>query len=290
MSPRHGADSPYGFTKQEAEWLRSARENVSKFPEFSGLPKIHKKPVAFRPIIPCHSVVSGPPAKMLSKMLKPAISATWSIIKNSNDVANKLSSIKLDNTKKVYLLSADVVSCYTNIPTEKLAGVCERALYKAPINKERILSDMKLSKKLCAIANDRLVFKYTNVKGDEEFYLQKRGLAMGVACSPDLANLFLAENETHMSELANVLYYGRFIDDMLLILYADSLDEALEFAKVVIPPPEGMQFKWEGSPNRLVFLDMEIFVSPNESCIDFRPYHKPLNHFERIHWLSKHPL
>ena len=287
--PLHSEASPYKFTKQEVEWLRSSKELVNNFPEFSGLPKIHKKPFAFRPIVPCHSVVSGPPAKMLSKMLKPAIKATWSIIRNSGEVASKLSSIKLDPTKKVYLLSADVVSCYTNIPLEKLPEVCERALYKYPNHKERLLSDMRLSKKLCRIANDRLVFSYTNELGIKEYYLQRKGLAMGVACSPDLANLFLAEHETHMSEQADVLYYGRFIDDMLLVLYANSLEDALKFAKRVLPPPEGMQFKWEGSPNRIVFLDLEIFVNAGEDIINFRPYRKPLNHFERIHWSSKHP-
>ena len=36
-------------------------------PRFYGIPKIHKYPVKFRPIIPCHSVVFNPAAKFISK-------------------------------------------------------------------------------------------------------------------------------------------------------------------------------------------------------------------------------
>lgn len=66
---------PLGMTKQEKLSLRSTEKKAEKFPTFAGLPKIHKKPFAFRPIIPCHSAVCNPAAKLLSKLLKPAIIA-----------------------------------------------------------------------------------------------------------------------------------------------------------------------------------------------------------------------
>jgi hypothetical protein len=39
-------------------------------PTFYGVPKIHKKPWKARPIMPCHSTILAPFAKVLSKLLK----------------------------------------------------------------------------------------------------------------------------------------------------------------------------------------------------------------------------
>jgi len=69
---------------------------------------------------------------------------------------------------------------------------------------------------------------------------------MGAACSPDLANLYLAEFEQHTINESSILYYERYIDDMLAIVVADDLESALQFMKNSVAPT-GMTLKWEGS-------------------------------------------
>ena len=45
-----------------------------------GIPKIHKEPVNFRPILPCHSAIQNSAAKFISKMLKPLIAEAQTVI------------------------------------------------------------------------------------------------------------------------------------------------------------------------------------------------------------------
>ena len=66
------------------------------YPQFHGLPKIHKKPTGFRPIIPCHSVCFNPAAKFVSKELKPLILSAPSIIHGTKDLFTRLSQLRID--------------------------------------------------------------------------------------------------------------------------------------------------------------------------------------------------
>lgn len=97
-------------------------------PNFYIIPKIHKSPVKARPIIPCHSVVQGPVAKFVSKMLKDIVKSKQGIIHKSKDLILKLHSIKnslallkSDNgvMKKLFIVSGDVMAFYPNINCEK---------------------------------------------------------------------------------------------------------------------------------------------------------------------------
>jgi hypothetical protein len=59
--------------------------------------------------------------------------------------------------------------------------------------------------------------------------LQKRGLAMGIVDSPHLAHLLGWYYERKCKILDNPLipFYGRYIDDVFAIVYANSEEEAL---------------------------------------------------------------
>jgi len=81
------------------------------------------------------------------------------------------------------------------------------------------------------LANYNLLCEFNSV-----VYHQIQGLAMGVACSPDIANLWGAYFEDHhilIDEVwqQHVPFYRRFIDDMFMIVYANSADEALRIAQ-----------------------------------------------------------
>ncbi|PPQ86035.1 hypothetical protein CVT26_012306, partial [Gymnopilus dilepis] len=88
------------------------------FPQFYGIPKIHKKPTGFRPIVPCHSVVFNPAAKFISKELKPLVKAAETIIHGTKDMLGRLSQTRIDARRKWYFVTGDVVAYYPNIPLE----------------------------------------------------------------------------------------------------------------------------------------------------------------------------
>ena len=66
------------------------------------------------------------------------------------------------------------------------------------------------------IVMDDLVFQFQN-----DFYVQKDGIAMGVACSPDVANLYgLFFEQRIVPQIEDLVFYGRYIDDLFSLVFA----------------------------------------------------------------------
>ena len=67
------------------------------YPQFHGIPKIHKKPTGFRPIILFHSVMFNTAAKFVSKELKPLIKSAPSVIHGTKDLFTRLSQLSIES-------------------------------------------------------------------------------------------------------------------------------------------------------------------------------------------------
>jgi hypothetical protein len=278
--------------KQLGNYLRhlitppKGKHNV---PLFYGIPKIHKEPVKMRPIIPCHSAIQNPAAKYVSKILKPIIQSAPSIIHGTKDLAIKLSTLKLQHGRKYYIVTGDVVAFYPNIPIKKCIDiVCELYLQHyhngvTPTD-ELKLHEADIFIQCLHIGNKELILKY-----EDTLYLQTRGLAMGVADSPDLANLFGWWFEDSCKVLSNPLipFYGRYIDDVFALVYANSEEEALAHLQIV--QFDDCRIEWNVSDQFQVFLDMTLFIDEN-NMLQYMPYRKQRSHQERIPWISHHPL
>ena len=179
--------------KQIGNYLRhliTPPKEKHNVPLFYGIPKIHKEPIKMRPIIPCHSAVQNPAAKYVFKMLKPIIQSAPSIIHGTKDLAIKLSKIHLSTNQKFYLITGDVIVYYPSIPIEKCIDItCE--FYMEHYHKgvtptdDTKLHEAHIFLRCLHVGNRELILRYK-----DKMYLQKHSLAMGVADSPDLANLF----------------------------------------------------------------------------------------------------
>ena len=179
--------------KQIGKYLRhliTPPKEKHNVPLFYRIPKIHKEPIKMRPIIPCHSAVQNPAAKYVSKMLKPIIQLAPSIIHGTKDLAIKLSKIQLSTHRKFYLITGNVVAYYPSIPIEKCIDITCEFYMEHYHNGVTPTDNTKLHKvhiflRCLHVGNHELILRYK-----DKMYLQKCGLAMGVADSPDLANLF----------------------------------------------------------------------------------------------------
>jgi hypothetical protein len=220
---------------QLKEFLRSqitTPGNLHKIPYFYGIPKIHKEPVKFRPIIPCHSAIQNPAAKYVSKKLKPLVEGSPTIIHGSKDLAIKLSNLVLIPGAQWYVVTGDVVAFYPNIPLENCLNIVNQMYLEhywgSNINHDALHNRLqqKLFYDALMVGNTKLVTQFQG-----EYFEQLRGLAMGVSDSPDLANLYGVhfENNAKVLEDAAIPFYGRYIDDCLAIVYASSETEAVEF-------------------------------------------------------------
>jgi hypothetical protein len=161
------------------------------YPQFHGLPKIHKKHTGFRPIIPCHSVVFNPAAKFVSKELKPLIKAAPSIIHGTKDLFIKLSLLRIDQKRQWYFVSGDVVAYYPNVPLRLCIDVvCLKysewllnnadndPSYVNPIigGQNPTALRYKIFKRAIEIGNTRLITQH-----QDKYFEQLNGLAMGVS-------------------------------------------------------------------------------------------------------------
>jgi hypothetical protein len=269
------------------------------YPLFHGLPKIHKKPTGFRPIIPCHSVCFNPAAKFVSKELKPLIQEAPSIIHGTKDLFTRLSQLRIEPRRKLFFVTGDVVAFYPNIPLQSCINIVS-SMYEQwlldhsnnsdiPLLDENSLQNnllkLEVFKRAIEIGNTQLITQH-----GEKYFEQLGGLAMGVADSPDLANLY----GYHFEKLSNILhhprvvFYGRYIDDCIGLVYAESANEALNLISDTIKF-DGCVIEWAVSDSQCQFLDSVIFKG-DYNQLRWRPYVKAGNNRERIPWVSHHPI
>jgi hypothetical protein len=258
-----------------------------KLPKFYGIPKIHKHPVKMRPIVPCHSAMQNPAAKYVSKNLKPVIDNLRFVIKGTKDMAMKLAKLELIPGRKFFLVGFDLVAYYPNIPTEACVESCRR-LYKEVCKPS--LEEQAAMRQALNVSFKNLIFEF-----DGRYFQQKNGIAMGIACAPDGANIYAGVYEEVALQHGDlplhprIPFYGRYIDDGFMIVYADSAEEALAFCKKTVKIGN-LELTWEVSEYSLPFLDMLIYIDPITKKVQWKPFRKARNNLERIPFSSHHPL
>jgi hypothetical protein len=132
------------------------------------------------------------------------------------------------------------------------------------------------------IANLELVMRF-----QDQLFVQRKGLAMGVASSPDIANLYGAYfEESIVKEDKDILFYRRYIDDVLGLVVADTPEDAMKIAAKI--QFEGCEIVWTVPGTHTVFLDMSIYL--DEGRPHYKVYKKAQNNHERIPWSSHHPI
>jgi hypothetical protein len=112
---------------------------------------------------------------------------------------------------------------------------------------------------------------------------------MGVANSPDLANLYRwwFERDINIMNDPKIPFYSCFINDCFALVYANSEEEAL--ASIHKVQFDDCRIEWNMSDHYQVFLDMTLYVDEHKK-LQHMPYCKNISHQERIPWISHHPL
>lgn len=292
------------FTAQLQRFLVHPPEEELAFPEFHHLPKVHKSSLAGRPIVPSHSWVTSNCSVYLDTLLQPMIRDTPWILRDSKTLLRELAQVEMPTCgEQVWVVTADISSMYTNIPTEKgIKSIAElaRTFYEATASgslEERRHEGDKMSELVEWLASFVLKHSYLSFQG--QVYKQIQGTAMGTACAPTYANLFVAAlegaslcNETHRPDW--LLYYTRYIDDVLAIVKGPraNVDKLIDRLNALAPGV--LVFIAEASDTAVPFLDALIMLEPNplspaNRTLETRVYQKPLNSYQYIPWSSYHP-
>jgi len=189
-----------------------------------GLAKIHKANVPLRPIISAVQTYNYKLAKYLDEILKPKVNQAYMLV-DTFDFVNKVST--LDHVKDKYLVSFDVESLFTNIPTLETIDLILKLVYTRNTKYFHNLRREEL-KQLLIICTTESHFQF-----NKNYYEQTDGVAMGSPLGPLFANIFMSDFERkHMDKLKQlgVQKWLRYVDDLFATLRCkEDADGILEF-------------------------------------------------------------
>lgn len=276
-----------GFiSEQKLQFLCAIGEESVVIPVFHTLPKVHKVPLKGRPIVPSHSWYTTGVSIYLDTLLQPLIRKFPWVLRDSKDLLRKLSTIRFAKDRPVWIVTADMSSMYTCLPSEEGGRILQYIGEEAFPNST---FGVALRRMLAFVLENN----YLSFNG--KVYHQVSGTAMGTPCAPSYANLFVGalERALEVPSSENLLFYGRFIDDVLAIIQGP-LSAVDRFRARLDDLHPDLKFEFECSSSELPFLDALVVLekgdmSSAEGYLRTEVYQKPLNAYQYIPWSSYHP-
>lgn len=247
----------------------------TQFPLLYLMPKLHKNPVSVRPIVADHSSVFTPAAKVVGDYFAHMYTNSETIISDTKKFILELEELKIP--PNAIFATADITNLYGEIPLDSLKQLLLRSSRKTNTN----IHEHNL---MCHIAVQALDNNY--LEFNNEIYHQDKGVAMGSALGPTMANVYLnAKVDAALREHEAVHFTRRFLDDVFFVL--DGNTNIPQFQQDLDNiDRENMKFTLEHDKNSVSFLDLVIYK--HEDGLRVRNYVKPTNKFLYIPYKSFH--
>ena len=182
--------------------------------------------------------------------LQPIVREIRSYVKDTSEFLRKISAVEFvpDN----YLVSLDVKSIYTNIPSAEVIKAVKESLENHP---KRAVATKVITTFLALILTLDFIFNSRN-------YLQAKACAMGTICAPSYANIFMDHFEKKLIYpfIKGFLFiYLRFIDDLFFIWTGNKKD-LMKFLNELDTKHESIKFEYQISKTSITFLDPEAYI------------------------------
>ena len=237
-----------------------------------GLAKIHKPIVGNCP--PCRPILSAinTPTYKIAKFLVPILATVTNNQFTLQDSFKFAEEVRKQD-KQFIMASYDVDSLFTNIPLDETINICINELFKDKSKKKVNGLSKAQIKELLKLATKQSFFMFNN-----NFYIQKDGVAMGNPLGPTLANAFLSFHEQNWLNKCpkqfRPIFYKRYVDDIFVLF--ENLDQAEKFKTYLNNRHKNMSFTLEvESNNKLSFLDIEIYRCDESKTFMTSLYRKP---------------
>ncbi|CAJ0934161.1 unnamed protein product [Ranitomeya imitator] len=236
--------------------LEGLTVRAPRTPTFYLLPKVHKDAVnpPGRPIVSGIDGLCDPVCKFIDFYLKPLVETLPSYIRDTTDVLSRVDGVLVD--PGVLLVTTDVQTLYTCIDHEH--GLAAVRLFLGASDLGGPMCDLVLELLGFVLTHNFFVFK-------DIFYLQKRGTAMGAACAPSYANLFLGAWERSIfgdggvQAADHVLCWVRYIDD-ILFLWGGTTQQLEEFMSRLNDNQLNIKLTYQFDHQRIDFLDVTFEI------------------------------
>ena len=143
-------------------------------------PKIHKKGNPGQPVVISvnfHTISTTGISKYVDYHLQPIVKDIPSYVRDTKDFLTKLNHVR-HKLKEILLVTLDVKSLYTNIPTMKVLKLLEK-----------LMTNTYLKQYLS------LILTLNNFIFNCSHYIQVMGCAMATICAQAYANIFMPQFE-----------------------------------------------------------------------------------------------
>lgn len=252
-------------------------------PRIYFLPKYHKDGMPLRPIVSTTNTVTYELSKYLAQILAKVPKSEYHV-RNSYEFREWV--CQLNVPKGWIMVSFDVVSLFTNLPTdlmiEAINGRWNDVKHYTTLNNNEFMA-------LVNIVVHQNYFSYNN-----KIYQQNSGMPMGCSLSPIGAEFTLDHILDTVIEWvrqtldANIVHIKKYVDDLFLIIpehLANEIQAIFNSANFHI------EFTIEMERNLcLPFLDVLVVRNEIDGAILTRWYKKPIASGRLLNFYSIHPL
>lgn len=276
---------PHTLTKL-AKYLLQLEHHPLSLAKFYLLIKVHKTPLAGRPIVSGLKSPTVFASKYIDSVLQPIMKSFPSFIKDSFSLLHLLDTTPFPSSSLI--LTADVVSLYPSIDINDGLLQLHKALTLALIPPPFIKFITSLTQ--FVLCNNYITF------GDS-CWLQIKGTAMGTPLAVTFANIYLSMLEIecfltcHLDPLFTApLLYKRFVDD-IVALFSDEYSSQLFLTTYNNLRPLNIHITHDISPHMGIFMDIKLFKGPRftmSKLFDTIVYQKPMNKYLYIPQFSAH--
>lgn len=199
----------------------------------------------------------------LSRVFKVKPNDRHSILKQLYEIIN-------DKYPKL-IIRTDIKGFYESIPQERL--------FKT-INDNQLLSAQ--SKQLIV----KLFYEFELIK-DTAVYPPKVGIPRGVGISAYLAELYMRQIDNAVKRFPNLIYYGRYVDDVVLIFSSPAktflVDHLKEFKELVERFSLKIKDGSDGGTSKTSVLDLTSAVTADFSYLGYKFFFNN-SLLEKIRW------
>ena len=261
---------------------RQLRPSSSTCPRFFGQPKIHKPDIPLRPIVASRGGPTYNTAKHLTKILQPLVGNTPHHVTNSSQFVKHIQHLTLQPND--IMVSFDVVSLFTNVPTGEACFIAKERLQHDPTLCDRTaLSPCQIHDLLLTCVSS------SSFRWRDKFFEQTAGTSMGSPLSPVLADMFMEDFESTALLTADhrPSTWLRYVDDTFIIWPHGPQDLQLFLAHLNDLHPS-IKFTMEQEQgNSISFLDVKI-SRRTDGTLGHSVYRKPTHTDRYLHNSSFH--